>query len=116
MSVEERVLKLEEIVGAMAVLARKSDRRLSQNDDRLDKLTTLAVRFDERVDALLAAQTNSDERIAALANAQIRTEEALVHLAGAQARAEEQLAETNEKLNNLILVVERFISGRHGSG
>ncbi|MDT5124142.1 MAG: hypothetical protein QOC96_3624 [Acidobacteriota bacterium] len=101
MAIEERVLKLEEIVGALAVLAQKADRRLAQVDDRLDKLTALAVRFDERLDALVAAQTNSDERMAALTNAQIRTEETL--------------KETNEKLNNLIVVVERFISGRNGS-
>jgi DNA repair ATPase RecN len=115
MAIEERVLKLEEIVGALAVLAQKADRRLAQvdkqlaqadkhlaqTDDRLDKLTALAVRFDERLDALVAAQTNSDERMAALTNAQIRTEETL--------------KETNEKLNNLIVVVERFISGRNGS-
>ena len=108
MAIEERVLKLEEIVGALAVLAQKADRRLAQvderlaqTDDRLDKLTALAVRFDERLDALVAAQTNADERMAALTNAQIRTEETL--------------KETNEKLNNLIVVVERFISGRNGA-
>jgi ABC-type transporter Mla subunit MlaD len=111
MSVEERVLKLEEIVGALAQLAQKTDRRLVQADDRLDKLTEIAVRFDERLDALVAAQTNSDERMAALADAQIRTEEALTLLAGAQARTEEQLKETNERLNNLIVVVERYITG-----
>ena|SRR5947209_19641353 len=108
MAIEERVLKLEEIVGALAVLAQKADQRLAQvdkhlaqTDDRLDKLTALAVRFDERLDALVAAQTNADERMAALTNAQIRTEETL--------------KETNEKLNNLIVVVERFISGRNGA-
>jgi len=35
MAIEERVLKLEEIVGALAVLAQKADRRLAQVDKQL---------------------------------------------------------------------------------
>lgn len=101
MAIEERVLRLEEIAGMLVVRAQKADQRLAQVDERLDKLTHLAVRFDERLDALVAAQTNSDERIAALTDAHIRTEETL--------------KETNEKLNHLIVTVERFISGSNGN-
>lgn len=125
MSVEERILNLEQIAGALAQLAQKADRRLDQGearlaqvDDRLDKLTTLAVRFDERLDALAAAQENTERKLAALADAQIRTEDSLAALTmkmdaltvKVDALTDSQ-SHTDARLDRLAALVERNLNG-----
>ena len=51
-----------------------------------------------------------------MAEAQLRTDGRMAELAQAQKRTDEALAETNDCLNSLIVVVERYFSnGRQGS-
>jgi indole-3-glycerol phosphate synthase len=45
-----------------------------------------------------------------MAEAQIRTESRVAELAEAQKRTNDTLAETNDRLNSLIVVVERYFS------
>ena len=45
-----------------------------------------------------------------MAEAQIRTETRVAELADAQKRTNETVAETNDRLNSLIVVVERYFS------
>ena len=97
MTTEERLLRLENAFATISELAAKSDERHNSADDRLDKLLTLALSADERLN-------QQQMWINELGAAQ-------VELTRAQARTEAALAETNERLNNLIGVVERFISG-----
>jgi hypothetical protein len=86
MSIEERIIKLEEFASDV--------RNFTQI------LTEMMSRHEERLDEHDGVFREADRSIAALADAQIRTEATL--------------KETNEKLNNLILVVERFIGGQSG--
>ncbi|HEY0384658.1 MAG TPA: hypothetical protein VGC64_01540 [Pyrinomonadaceae bacterium] len=92
MSIEERVIQLENAVQILARLAAKADRAQDITDDRLEKLTQLAVSFDERLDSLAAAQENSESKIAALADAQIRFDERMDSLAAAQENSESRIA------------------------
>ena len=51
-----------------------------------------------------------------MAEAQVRSESRIAELAEAQKETAEALAETNERLNSLIVVVERYFSnGRRGA-
>ena len=51
-----------------------------------------------------------------MVEAQVRTDGRMAELAQAQKRTDEALAETNDRLNSLIVVVERYFSnGRQGS-
>jgi hypothetical protein len=68
-----------------------------------DLVTRLAVAGRDRF-------SDHDARIAALTDAQIRSEERISRIADAYLRLTETQAQTNERLNALINVVERFIS------
>jgi predicted mannosyl-3-phosphoglycerate phosphatase (HAD superfamily) len=122
MTTEERLLRLENAFTTLSELAAKSNERHDSADDRLDKLLTLALSADERmsqqqawINELGAEQVRLARAQADLTAAQGHLAAAQAELAAAQARTEAALAETNERLNNLINVVERFISeGRNG--
>lgn len=108
MTTEERLLRLENAFATLSELAAKSNERHDSADDRLDKLLTLALSADERM-------SQQQEWINELGTGQVSLTRAQAELAVAQARTEAAMAETNERLNNLINVVERFISeGRNG--
>ena len=108
MTTEERLLRLENAFATLAELAAKSNERHDSADDRLDKLLTLALSADERL-------SQQQAWINELGEAQARLAQAQAELSQAQARTEAAMAETNERLNNLINIVERFISeGRNG--
>ena|ERR1051326_6699011 len=94
MSIEERLIKLEEFAADV--------RNFTQI------LTEMMQRHEERLDEHDGAFREANQSIAALADAQIRTEDALKELTAAQ-------LETNERLNGLILTVERFIGGQGGN-
>src|SRR5438067_1076665 len=101
MSLDERVLNLEKYFAMLTELARRADERMDDHDAAINN-------YD-------AAINNITVKIEALADAQIRTEEALSRLAGAQARTEAALAQTDERFNRLVDIVERYISeGRNG--
>jgi hypothetical protein len=93
--------RMEFIVEQLADLTAKQQ----QTDANLNRLANAALGRIERIEGVLGA----------LAEAQVRTEEHVAALAQAQLRAEERGAETDERLNSLINVVERHISeGRNG--
>jgi predicted nucleic acid-binding Zn-ribbon protein len=94
MSVEERVLRLENAYTTLAEL-------LAHAESRTNVLLQLARSADERLETqqgwinqLGEAQANSEKKIEALADAQIKTEAALAELSA---------------------TVTRFIEGRTGS-
>ncbi len=60
-----------------------------------------------------AGFTELIERVTAIADSQIQMQDSLLKLAEAQRHTEAQFAETNERLNTLIDVVERHISEGH---
>jgi len=87
MTVEERVLRLENAFATLEELAARSDGRTSDLEKHFKMLTQLIVSASERADTheawinrLGEAQANASAQIAALADAQIRTEEALTTL------------------------------------
>jgi len=73
----------------------------------MQTLTQLAVSASERMDT-------HESWINELAAQQIRLARAQADLSEAQARTEAVLAESGERMNALIDVVERFISGQSG--
>ncbi len=87
--------------------------------EQLADLTAKQQQTDSVVNRLANASLNRIERIenvlGALAEAQVKTEENVSALAVAQLHTDKKLSETDERLNSLITVVERYISeGRNG--
>jgi hypothetical protein len=86
-----------------------TEERVAELEKAFVQLTQLAVDASERADTHESWINILGTRTAELATAQ-------VELTRAQARTEAALAETNERLNSLINVVERIISeGRNGN-
>jgi uncharacterized phage infection (PIP) family protein YhgE len=119
MSVEDRVLRLENAFATLSELAARAESRADTSLQITNTLVQLAVSASERADTheawineLGEAQAKLTKAQAELAEAQAKLTEEQAKLAEAQSRTEATLAETNERLNNLINVVERFISGR----
>ncbi len=81
MSIEERVLRLENAFTILVELAQSTD---------------------ERMDDLIAAQVNSEAKIAALADAQIQTEGALKTLTQRVTELTDAQAHTDRRLDALI--------------
>lgn len=91
------------------------------NEERLDRLERIAKLFvraglearkqsrtqDEKINILIDSQIKNEERFAALAQAQ-------AELAQAQAGLAHGHAETGDRLNALISMVERYLAGRDG--
>ena len=108
MSEEEMRKKMEFIVEQQAqftVDIQQLKELAAQADARMTRLENVVVRFandtESRFSVLLDAQTRAEQRMAVLADSQAA-------LAGSQSR-------TDERLNTLINVVERYISeGRDG--
>jgi len=103
MSNEETQKQIDFLVehqARFAVNQEKADERLT----RLENIVANSyVDMRDRYNALVGAQLKSEEKIAALAEAQHQAAEA-------QRRAAEAQANTDERLNTLINVVERHIS------
>jgi hypothetical protein len=84
MSIEERVIKLEEYAADVREYTKLLTALIQRHDDRLDEHATMFHEANQSIAALAdaqirteEAQANADARIAALADAQIRTEDAL---------------------------------------
>lgn len=93
------------------------------HEERLDRLERIARLFvkagiearrqsraqDEKINILIDSQIKTDERFAALAQAQ-------TDLAQSQANLAQGHADTGDRLNALIAMVERYLAGRGGGG
>jgi septal ring factor EnvC (AmiA/AmiB activator) len=95
--------------------------RIKTVEEAMQALTQLAVNASERMDTheswineLAAQQVSLTTEQVNLAAEQARLARAQAALSEAQARSEAVLAETGERLNALIDVLERFISGQNG--
>jgi ABC-type transporter Mla subunit MlaD len=90
--------------------------------DKVDQLSDAQRRTEKNLAELAASQaqmirqqTHMNEVVAAIADSQQRTDAKLAELAEAQAHTDKRLAETDERLNILVGVVERYFSeGRNG--
>ncbi len=85
--------------------------------EKVDHLSDAQRRTEESLAELAAVQTHMlrmqthmNEVVAAIADAQQRTDAKVAELAEAQARTDRKLSETDERLNVLIGVVERYFS------
>jgi hypothetical protein len=73
-----------------------------KDEEARKKDSARITRLEESFQLLVQLAQNHDERLVALTEAQIRTSE--------------QIAETDERLNALIAVVERYISSKGQNG
>ena len=80
--------------------------RIEEERERDSARTT---RLEESFHLLVQLAGSHDERLVTLAEAQIRASEQI-------AAINERTGETDERLNALIAVVERYISSRGGNG
>lgn len=104
MTVEERVIKLENAFSTLAQLAARSDSRTSENEQSLRTLVELARVQSERLD-------ESNERLAAIESNLVALSQIVVELGQAQRRADERMAQMDERLDRLAALVERHVSG-----
>ena len=79
MSVEQRLIRVEDAFVNLTKLAQTVDGRLDE--------------IDQGLTSLADAQENSERKIAALVDAQLKTEGALVRLAKAQESSEHRIAQ-----------------------
>ena len=97
-------------------------------NDEMERATEFLVKqqaqFSTDLQKLTQSQSNTERTVATVVNmmseltktqlrmaeAQIRTETRVAELADAQKRTNETVAETNDRLNSLIVVFERYFS------
>lgn len=91
MSIEERVVNLEEFAADVRKFTKILTDMIQRHDERMDDHAA-------QIAGLREAEANADARIAALADAQIHTEAAMAKMAEAQAH-------TDRKLDALIDIV-----------
>lgn len=111
MSIDERMLRLENAFATLVRLAEGTDERLDQHLSWINQLGEAQANSEAKIAALADAQINTEgavarteEAIATLAAAQGRTEIALARLAASQAH-------TDQRLDALIDIVRE---GRNG--
>jgi two-component sensor histidine kinase len=80
---------------------------LGRLENTLETVVNVLAQVADNQLKMAEAQAASDARIAQLAEAQKRTTEA-------QERTDHAMAETNDRLNSLIVVVERYFSNGRG--
>ena len=76
----------------------------------LQKLTQSQSNTERTVSTVVNMMSEHTKTQLRMAEAQIRTETRVAELADAQKRTNETVAETNDRLNSLIVVVERYFS------
>ena len=93
-------------------------------------LVTQQAQFSTDLRQLTQAQTKTETSVGTIANllsqlaetqlqmaeAQVKTDARIGELAEAQKRTNDSLAETNDRLNSLIVVVERYFSNGRQNG
>ncbi|HYG81785.1 MAG TPA: hypothetical protein VD861_15415 [Pyrinomonadaceae bacterium] len=99
---EESLQKLEESLQKMEESRKRDAARITRLEESFQLLVRLAESHDERLVTLTEAQIRTNEQIAAI-DEQI-------------AAINERTAETDGRLNALIAIVERYISGRGQNG
>jgi ABC-type transporter Mla subunit MlaD len=88
---------------------------IEQLTEKVDRLSEAQLRTERSIGQMAQVQSHMNEVVAAIADAQQRADDKLAELAAQQARTDQQLSETDERLNVLIGVVERYFSnGRNG--
>ncbi|OLE51785.1 MAG: hypothetical protein AUG51_21225 [Acidobacteria bacterium 13_1_20CM_3_53_8] len=114
MTVEERVLRLENAFATLAEMVTKEQ-------TRTDVLLQLVSDHDERmvtqqdwINQLGHAQAESEAKIAALADSHIRLEEAHTRLEEAHARLEEAQARTEAAITRLTERLDRHFNNGQG--
>ena len=96
-----------------------------QRMDRLERIVKLMIKAglrarrqsreqDGKINILIDSQIKNEERFAALAQAQAELAQAQAALAQTQAGLAQGHAETGDRLNALIAMVERYIARRNG--
>jgi ABC-type transporter Mla subunit MlaD len=83
---------------------------LDQLGEKVNQLAEAQGRMEATIERIVEVQQRTIDVVAAIADAQQRTEARVAELAEAQARTDERLAQTDERLNVLIGVVERYFS------
>lgn len=90
----------------------KDAARIKHLEDSFRLLVELVGSHDGRLVTLADAQIALTEMVQRTGEQLAKTQTAL---AETQRRTSEQMAETDERLNALIAIVERYLSGRNGS-
>ncbi len=70
---------------------------------------------EQRLKEILEVQSTHHELLTQLTETTISTVKMVGQLAKAQKKSEEKLAQTDDRLNILINIVERYISNRNGN-
>jgi ABC-type transporter Mla subunit MlaD len=108
----EEIQKMMEFILQQQVTFTVNLERLTE---QVSHLSEAQLRAAGTVEQIVQVQTHMNEVVAAIADAQQRADDKLAELAAQQARTDQQLSETDERLNVLIGVVERYFSnGRNG--
>jgi len=97
---------MQQMREAHAEADEKWERRWGRTEEGIRALLAIAELHEGEIKALAEAQ---------VAQAQAQAAQAHAH-AEAQARTDKQMAETDERLNALVNVVERIISERRNNG
>lgn len=108
MTNEEMQRKMEFIIEQQAQFAvniQKLEESQTRAEKRMGELEGAMVTVVNLVGQLAEAQERTDARLSQLAT----------EIAEAQKRTEAALAETSERLNSLIIVVERYFSNGRGN-
>jgi septal ring factor EnvC (AmiA/AmiB activator) len=103
MSVEDRVLRLENAFTTLVEIQRGLEERFDTHEKWINELGASQAEL-----AMAQAELTKAQAELAMAQAELATAQA--ELVTAQARTEASLAETNERLNSLINVFERHLN------
>lgn len=119
MSAEGRFLRIENALLTLVELAQKADERMTRHEESQRATDQRWERTEESIRSLLAIAEIHEREITTLGESQARLGEAHTRLGEAQAglsesqtRLSESQAQTDERLKNLIEIVERYISER----
>ena len=102
----------DEIERAIAFIVKQQ----AQVGADMQKLAESQAGTEQKLGAVVDLLSELTKSQLQMAEAQVRTDSRMAELAQAQKRTDEAMAETSDRLNSLIVVVERYFSnGRRGS-